>query len=125
MIINLIKFIHVLLALGLLGLTGYCVTLTHSKYLSFFNKKILVISLFTLLTGSLLIYPKHFTIHTPWIQAAYLLLFIYGLIIALSIRLSKSIPQLWIWRILYIILVFVLILITHDAVTKRTFLAIM
>lgn len=123
--INIIKFVHILLALGLLGVTSYCLTLTSSKHrthLLFFNKYLLIISFFALLTGSLLVYPKHFTFHTPWIQAAYLLLITYGITLGLSIICSKKIAQAWIWRCLYLTLIAILVIIIHDAVTKHTFL---
>lgn len=125
MIINIIKFIHVLLALGLLGLTSYCFSLANSKHdtkLILFNKNLLIISLCALLTGTLLVYPKHFSFHTPWIQAAYILLIIYGLALRFSIIFSKKINKPWIWRSLYLTLIAVLLLITHDAVTKETIL---
>lgn len=123
--IHIIKFAHILFALSLLGLTAYCLSLANTKHqtrLIFFNKNLLIISFFALLTGSLLVYPKHFTFHTPWIQAAYLLIIIYGIMVGLFIAFSKKITQTWIWRCFYITLIVVLILIIHDAVTKHTFL---
>jgi uncharacterized membrane protein SirB2 len=123
--IDIIKFAHILFALSLLGLTAYCLSLTNTKHqtrLVFFNKNLLIISVLALLTGSLLVYPKHFTFHTPWIQAAYLLIIIYGIMLGLFIVFSKKIAQAWIWRCFYITLIVILILIIHDAVTKHTFL---
>jgi hypothetical protein len=124
-VIYIIKFVHVLFALSLLGLTVYCLSLTNAKYqtrLLFFNKNLLMISFFALITGSLLVYPKHFTFHTPWIQAAYLLIIIYGIMIGLFIAFSKKITRVWIWRCLYLSLIAILVIIIHDAVTKHTFL---
>jgi uncharacterized membrane protein YedE/YeeE len=126
--INIIKFAHILVALGLLGLTSYCMTLTSAKQrtrLIFFNKSLLIISFFALLTGSLLVYPKHYTFHTPWIQAAYLLVIIYAMVVGFSIRFSKRIAQAWIWRCVYGALIFILILIIHDAVTKHTVITLL
>jgi len=123
--INIIKFAHILLALSLLGLTTYCLSLTNAKHrteLVFINKNLLIIGFFALLTGSLLVYPKHFNFHTPWIQAAYLLLIIYGITIGLCIKFSKKIAQTWIGRCIYLTLIAILMIIIHDAVMKDTFL---
>lgn len=126
--INIIKFAHILIALSLLGLTSYCMTLTSAKQrtrLIFFNKSLFIISFFALLTGSLLVYPKHYTFHTHWIQAAYLLIIIYGMMIGFSILYMKRIAQAWVWRCVYGVLIFILILIIHDAVTKHTVIWLM
>lgn len=124
MIINFIKFIHVLCALSLLGLTGYCVTRIGDSYdnkkLNHLNKNLLIISVIALLTGTLLVYPKHFTFHTLWIQTAYLLLITYCLIIMIF---KEKITKPWTGRSLYTLLMIILILITHDAVTKNTVLS--
>lgn len=126
MIINLIKFIHVLLALSLLGLTGYCLTITNAhqtKKFIFLNNKLIIISVFALITGTLLVYPKHFTFHTPWIQAAYILLLFYILTIKLCMLFFKKITYPSMWRFIYTVLIMILIIIIHDAVTKKTALS--
>lgn len=126
--IHIIKFVHILFALSLLGLTAYCLMLANTKHqtrLIFFNKNLLMISFFALLTGSLLVYPKHYTFHTPWIQAAYLLIIIYGMVVGVSILFLKRTAQIWVWRCVYGALIFILILIIHDAVTKHTITTLM
>lgn len=119
MLILLIKFIHLVLALSLLGLMLYTMIITPKRYAanSLINKILLFFSLFAMLTGTLLIYPKHYTFHTPWIQAAYLLLlgFIFGVVYLIY---SKKKPNL----ILPLAMTTLLIFIIHDAVTKTTFL---
>jgi uncharacterized membrane protein SirB2 len=80
----------------------------------------LYFSLFAILTGTLLVYPKHFTFHTPWIQAAYLLVTIFSLGI-LTLQKKNKIPRL-IKLFSYLILIVILIGVIHDAVTKSTFI---
>ncbi len=122
--IHFLKFIHVLLALGLLGALFCCIVLVmrsaQSSTLFYINKIILALCVFALLTGTLLVYPKHFTFHTPWIQAAYLLLFIFAVGVTLLLLLKKITPR-WIGVMSYIFLLMILIFITHDAVMKSTF----
>lgn len=120
--VNFLKFIHVLIALSLLGSTFYCVAFARlrSAYVMRINTLLLCLGILALLTGTLLVYPKHFTFKTPWIIAAYLLLFVFcgGLLLLNKMKFKiQSINKL-----IYIFLFFVLILITHDAVTKTTFL---
>jgi cytochrome bd-type quinol oxidase subunit 2 len=125
--INLIKFIHLLCTLSLLGGTLFCFA-TAGKYKSIasplFHKIILYTCIAALLTGTLLVYPKHFTFHTPWIQAAYLLVFLYATIIILLNKFRDS--SIYQYRIpilgTYFSLIILLILVIHDAVTKITFL---
>ena len=70
-----------------------------------------------MISGSLLIYPKGYTFHTHWIQAAYLLLSIF----VLSIFLLKYLKYFKYLKIIYFILILLLIFIIRDAVTKTTF----
>lgn len=126
MVIHLIKFIHLLCTLGLLGSISYCLVVTvrfktvkHEVYL---YKLMLLFGFFAALTGTLLIYPSHFSFHTPWIEAAYL----FGLSFALGIiflMLTRHHPTVSRFRpLIYGVLGVILICIAHDAVTKSTFL---
>jgi hypothetical protein len=137
-----IKFIHLLLTLGLLSSAIYCLIVIGSRQFATrvssrqnlfrLNKIILILGLFAMLTGTLLVIPKHFTFHTPWIQAAYVLLMIFGLGIASLALLKKkrlfqkdrviSRKERLGWQVAYLILIIILIGIIHDAVTKTTFL---
>jgi uncharacterized membrane protein YozB (DUF420 family) len=88
-----------------------------------FNKIILIMSFFALLTGTFLIKPKHFSFHTPWIQAAYLLIigFVLGILFLNTLSKNKTIRRRWLWRLAYLFLIILLIAVVHDAVTKTTF----
>jgi len=116
--VALLKFVHVLCALGLLGLIVYGF-IDPSKPLS--RKIILGLSVLALLTGTLLVHPKHFTFHTPWIQAAYSLLLVFVLM-TLWISAQKNKLPLWVWRLIYLVLIAILAIIIHDAVMKTVFL---
>jgi hypothetical protein len=107
---HFVKFIHILCALGLLGGTTYRFMAITFRL----NKLFLLLAGLAILTGTLLIYPTHFTFHTPWIIAAYLLTFFYILGVTLSLFLKT--PS----RLIYFFLMVTLILIIHDAVTKTT-----
>jgi uncharacterized membrane protein SirB2 len=127
MMINLIKFIHIICALSLIGGTMLCfayVSKHKAEVTPSTHRIIAYISTLALLTGTLLIYPKHFTFYTPWIQAAYVLITCYAIVIAMLKR-YKDYPFLKNHKIIlliYLLLLVVLMLITHDAVTKKTFL---
>lgn len=126
MLINVLKCIHLLLTLSLLGSTFFCLILislkNRSEIITRLNRIILWLLILTLLTGTLLIYPKHFTFHTPWIKAAYLLVFLSGTLLSLLIILRKKRVSNWYMGIGYFLLILMLIGIIHDAVTKTTFL---
>lgn len=122
MIVHITKFIHILIALGLIGITTYCffyLRPANLKTTTQINKIILILSAIALITGTLLIHPKHYTFHTHWIQAAYLFLaFFFFIIMTLLYFKSKLV---WLNKLTYLFLVTILIVITHDAVTKTTF----
>jgi hypothetical protein len=133
MLIPILKFFHLICVLSLLGSTAYCLFLIGSKKFSLannthlhekitrLNKILLGVGLLAMLTGTLLIYPKNFTFHTPWIQAAYLLVSLFGLGVFTLIKLNKKN-----WRgvrlLVYVALVMLLFTLIHDAVTKTTFI---
>lgn len=126
MFVQFIKFIHVLFAIGLIGGTSYCLVAVGSKKFNWMwcNKHLIYFSIAALITGVLLVYPTHFTFHTAWIKAAFLLVFVFctGILILFLIKNKIALKNLWFWRVMYLALVVILILITHDAVTKTTFL---
>jgi uncharacterized membrane protein YozB (DUF420 family) len=130
LIVNFLKFIHLLLTLSLLGSVGYCLALLISKnrianrpLIYRLNKIILVLAFFAMLTGTFLVHPKHFTFHTPWIQAAYILIVCFSLgLFALMFLSKKQIRFSGIAIFFYLLLLLVLVFIVHDAVTKTTFL---
>ncbi len=117
------KFLHMLCALSLMGTVVFCLigpeTLPRQRLRYF----LLMTSALAALTGTLLVYPAHYTFHTPWIIAAYLLLGIFCLLVALLVRPQKKYPT-WLWRALWLILLLILIMIAHDAVTRSTLLTL-
>lgn len=115
--IYLLKFIHLLCTLSLLGLIIYIVLFAPNR-MKQLSRLMLYLSLLALMTGTLLIYPKHFSFHTPWIQAAYLLIVVFATGIIFLRRIEKKFLQ----RTGLIALSVILLLIVHDAVTKTTFL---
>src|SRR3990167_1700733 len=128
MLISFIKFFHLLCTLGLLGITFFCLIRASTTHFSIalltqLNRILLWLTAFAILTGTLLVYTKHFSFHTPWIEAAYLLTFILGTLVSLLLFAKRSFHlNRWLWRGIYIIFIMILIGIIHDAVTKTTFL---
>ncbi len=124
MLIHFIKFFHVLIALGLLSMTGYCLLQVDPKNqakINQLNKALLLLSPFALITGTLLVHPKEYSFHTHWIIAAYLFLLIFSAMIAYLIHLKSTFSGKWRWRAVYLLLMGILLFIVHDAVTKTTF----
>jgi hypothetical protein len=124
--VYLLKFAHILLVLSLLGTAVYCIVAVGLKKNSNLrlNKILIILSLLALLTGSLLVIPKHYTFTTPWIQAAYIFVIVFGLLVTGLTLLKK---KMWLthprwWLLSYTLLTILLIIIIHDAVTKTTFL---
>jgi len=138
MLVYFTKFFHILFAISLLSLVVYSlisakkaqpnVANTFSHLSSKHEKLLLIISLLAMLTGTLLVIPKHYTFHTSWIEAAYILLtlFIGGVFVATRIKkrhinnISKK--TLILMRVIYVCLGAILLLIMHDAINKSTFL---
>ncbi|MDR3478294.1 MAG: hypothetical protein P4M14_09720 [Gammaproteobacteria bacterium] len=125
-LVYLLKFMHIIFALSLLGTAVYCIVAVGFKKKSNLrlNKILLLLSVFALLTGSLLVIPKHYSFTTPWIQAAYILVLLFGLLVSGLLVLKK---KMWLnhptwWLLSYLFLTALLIIIIHDAVTKSTFL---
>lgn len=122
MLVNFLKFIHVLLALGLLGSVCYClITLRANPTIVRLNNYFLWLLLPVVITGTLLVYPSHFTFHTPWIQAAYFLVLIFFVVMSALILLRAKIQSKMWWQVIYLGLMILLMVVVHDAVTKSTF----
>lgn len=137
LLIYILKFFHILCVLGLLGFIMHPIISITTKNstgitrhtplkINSLHKYILWLSLLVMLTGTFLVYPKHFTFHTPWVQAAYLLLILFCLGILLLQNQTKNTPHIsedkrFVLLCSYIFLLIVLTCITHDAVTKTTF----
>lgn len=130
MFIDIIKFIHLLTTLGLIGLAVYCLALTlstqfaslfpnPSQKISRLNRAMLLLTGIALMTGTLLVYPKHFTFHTHWIDVAYAAVLAVGalLIICSRVKISRSVSLLF-----YLFLIIIFLVVTHDAISKSTFI---
>jgi hypothetical protein len=135
MIISFIKLTHMLFVLLLLGSTLYCGYLACSRKYALatqhYHKKtsrihdLMIVSVvMALITGSLLVIPKNFTFHTPWIQAAYFFSALFAMGMLVLNRLKKKFPaaQRGIWLAFYIGLAVTLICLIQGAVTKSAFI---
>lgn len=113
-----VKFFHLILALSLLGSVTFCLVSarSHSICVNYrWNVALLWLALLAMITGTLLIHPLHFTFHTLWIKAAYVLFFCFiGCVLA---KTFLTMP-LWATRGIYFILLLLLLCIIHDVVTK-------
>ena len=74
------------------------------------------------LTGAALVMPKGFTFSTPWIQAAFAFISILSIQIGLSIylKLFNFSKLKTILNLNYTLMLLILVVIIHDAVTKHT-----
>jgi uncharacterized membrane protein len=134
MLVELLKFIHVIFALVLISAIIYSIILTCSKKFTRSHQKhhlkilrlqrlMLITVLIAITTGSLLIYPKNFSLHTPWIRTAYVfaLLFTISLLTLTWMKKKFSTTQRWAWLTIYIFMGFALLTLVHGAVTKHPF----
>ncbi len=135
--IALIKAFHLVLVMILLTIPIVLLFLNLKKPQDYLDlrHKMLRLALWLLgllgLSGSLLVHPRHFTFHTPWILAAYFLVFIGAILIQYPYRQYKilgtrnlplSSSFLWLERGTLILSFVLFIGIIHDAVTKQTFI---
>lgn len=123
MLIDIVKFLHLLIVLSLLGLTLHCLVSRETISLKRVNVSLLGLSFFAALTGTFLVHPKNFTFHTPWIDAAYFFVVIFAVGIGGVLISKKNLnTNIWLRRFFYFVFAVILLLIIHDAVTKSTFL---
>ncbi len=122
MLVDILKYIHILLVLTLSGLllSNVCYQLkAHVDFSTLF----VIMSL--LLTGGLLVSPKGYTFTTPWINAAFIFSTMLALQSYLSIYIKKNFTALKFKKFIlllkanYTIMIFVFFVIIHDAVTKQ------
>ncbi len=121
------KFLHVLFAVGLLSTAIFCFILflfrkyaEHQALILRLNKMMLILAVLALITGTFLVHPQ-FTFHTPWIQAAYIFVTLFSLIVLGLIFFRKKIVASGLSVFIYFLLIIILIVIVHDAVTKSIF----
>lgn len=124
MLINFLKFIHVLFALGIISLTAVGLFSKESVLIFRLNLFLFFLGLMSLITGSVLVYPKNFTFHTPWIEAAFLLVSLFSAIILALIVFKRKISHFpeWTLKLTYFSLLGILLLVVHDAVSKSSYL---
>lgn len=162
LLVQSIKFIHVTLAISFYGLSlfsyiFFCgqlfartrkqnvITTTaaykqldlYSQTLLFcksIDKGMLSVLCLLILTGSLLVHPKHFTFTTPWIDAAYTLIILSALCYIISMKLRNHhfraiqknkyarFGHAWLYHACHLLMFMMVFFIIHDAVTKVTYL---
>lgn len=99
------------------GITQKIIEPQKNNLFSILQKTGISIGVLAGVTGSLLIYPKHYTLHTHWIIAAYLLLASFILLILYSHKIRSRTA----WVGFCTLSLLILITIVHDAVLKQTF----
>ena len=125
MLIEVLKFLHILCALTLFGIILFNLAhqLTVKKNTLSISTDYLSLLIIVLLfgTASFLVIPKGYTFATPWINMAFTLLTLITLQVCLSLYVKIKKPHLRNMLTLnYGIIIIMLIMIIHDAVTKHT-----
>ena len=121
--ISILKFIHVLCVMGLLSLSAYCVVMKPSfMKIHRVPLYLLGMALFALITGTLLVHPKQFTFHTPWIQTALVsTILLCTTMIVFTVFFARTWKSFGI-KVFYLVLLITFIAIAHDAINKTSFL---
>ncbi len=134
MSVALIKFSHLILALGIVGMLFCCMLATFKQPLFAYNHKtithiergLIIMMTIGMITGAFLVYPKGFTFHTPWIRAAFELLTMSIVLLGIqNLWRRKKTPTTVsqrIFRLNYVVIIILMVLLTHDAITKHTWL---
>lgn len=134
MTVALIKFSHLVLALGIFGMLVCCMLATFKQHLVTYNNQtlinielgIVIMMGIGMVTGALLTYPRGFTFHTPWIRAAFELLTVSIVMLGLQIlwrrKATISPVRQGLFRFNYVLILVMMILVIHDAITKHTWL---
>ena len=125
------KFIHIVLAVSLfaLSLAVYVLTIQQvdlARAILFrFHGLILMLMFLAALTGTALVYFRHDTFHTLWIQAAYAQLAVAFVLTLWNLfSLKKKLPCTWRYHLCFWGVFLFLLLIVHDAVCKLPFVDI-
>lgn len=120
MIVSLLKTFHLFCTLGLLALTAFSSVKSFTAAPNNTQRDTLSLILIPLayVTGVFLIYPKGYTFQTQWIIAALTAVpLAFVLLLAKRLWLKGKVAQ----RIIDPVILVLLILVVHDAVTKSTF----
>ncbi len=131
-----VKAFHLILVMLLMGGMTGLILLNLKKPQTYHILRYRMVSgllwllLLTAITGTFLVYPRHFNFHTHWIIAAYLLVTVCGALFLYLYRqqrgfaqgdLSYSLSSLCLERISLFLSTFVFLVLIHDAVLKQTF----
>ena len=124
MIIEFIKFLHLLCALTLFGLILFNFFVLAVKKVALSYKTdyaALFVILVLFVTASFLVIPKGYTFATPWVNAAFTFLTVVSAQLGLAIYLKKSpSPSSSGCSLNYALILLILSIIIHDAVVKHT-----
>lgn len=132
---ELIKTVHLIIVMLLMG--GITIMMIFSlkapqgwhKVRYTVLRALLWLLLFTAITGTLLVHPRHFTFHTHWIIAAYILVILCGSLWQYPYGQQRKLTQgaiaytlkgIWLERIILAITLLSLVMVIHDAVVKQT-----
>lgn len=125
MLIDSLKFLHILCALTLFGcvLFNFVTSFIAPKKMLSVNIDYLslVIIIVLFITASFLVIPKGYTFATPWINVAFTFLTI--VMIQMCIVIYLKVKKNCLKNLLtlnYGIMLIILVMIIHDAVTKHT-----
>ena len=128
---ELIKAFHLIVVMLLIGgtITAIYLQIKTPQHWLIWRSRLLRALLWLLLlagvTGTMLVHPRHFTFHTHWIIAAYILLLLCGGVLQypkLMQHTETSILRgIWLERTALLLTMASFVLIVHDAVTKQTF----
>lgn len=124
--VPLVKFVHVVTAAGLLG--AIMIVFFHGAKgesnaipARFSLKNALILAtVLAGMTGLLLVSPKHFTFHTPWIQVAIAGVLVLCSLLIVFFPISPG-NHRHRTRLLCLVMIALIVVIIHDAVTKSTF----
>lgn len=130
-----IKTIHLIIVMLLIGSMASLMVLSFKAAQEWHKARYLVLRillwllLFTTITGTLLVHPRHFTFHTHWIIAAYALVLLCGGLLHYPYRqqrkltrsaLAYTLKGIWLERTILLISMLGFIMVIHDAVAKQT-----
>ncbi len=123
--VYLLRFLHILCVLGLLGLTSVCIIgIPWRKPDIRWLWGILVLGCCAMVTGTFLVFFSKFNFASPWIDAAYILTAAVLMGFSGLFWLHKHNPTSGSirWPFASVVLLLLFIGVIYDAITKTTFL---
>ena len=119
LLVDVVKLIHLLSVLGILSLTMTSLFFCHRPNTPRRDKLTLILLPLAFLTGLLLVYPRNYTFHTPWIIAACMMVPAIFILQYLQMRYVRGIV---LKRFMLFLILILLLIVMQDAVTKQSFL---